>query len=232
MARQRTITAQIGKYLIEIIIIILGISASFALNEWSKKQSNHTDYKKYLESLKIDIQVDSAQMIRDLGSYTNIARGTELILRYDDKNRKDSLLNFALAVGGLDNFIEFLPNNNTFQMLSSTGGFNVFENQELVKEIIQLYQFDYAFIKMIGTEANNEREDFIKPYLFKNIYLEDRETFPNIKTNIPKLINDVVFRNLCYSYGESCWGAVNSYRRAIKRLVKVAAMIEEELKKP
>ena len=231
MPKKKSFLSKITTYLIEIIIIIIGITISFALNEWSKHNGELKDYQKYLENLQQDIKIDSVQMVNDIQSYSRISKGTEVILRYDDKYRKDSLLDFALSVDKLSNYIEFLPNNNTFEMLSSTGGFKVFENKELVKEIIQLYQYDYAFIRMMGGEAQNERRNSLEPYLLQHIYFEDRETFPNIKTDIVRLINDPYFRNLCYSYGNSSWSAINAYRRAMKRLRKVDEMLQEELDK-
>ncbi len=231
MAKKNKLTSKIGRYLIEIVIIIIGITLSFALNEWNQKKSEKEEYFEYLENLKQDIKIDSVQMVNDYKSYISISKGAGLILRYDDRNRKDSLLNFAMAVDGLSNFIEFLPNNNTFQVLSSTGGFNVFENKDLVKEIVQLYKYDYAFIQMMGKEAHKERRDMLEPYLLKNIVYEDRETFPEIKTDIQALINDRLFRNLCYGYGNSSWSAANAYKRAIKRLRIVDQMIDEELER-
>ena len=231
MLGKSSLGKRIGRYLIEVIIIIIGITLSFALNEWNVKRLERADYYEYLENLKQDLKIDSIQMAKDIVSYSGLVKGTGIILRYDDKHRKDSLFNFAISVGNLSNFIEFLPNNNTFRMLSSIGGFKVFENKDLAKEMVQLYQYDYAFIKMQEKEASNERERLLEPYLFENIYFEDRETFPEIKTDVSKLIADPLFRNLCYSYGNSCRNAVSAYNRAIRRLNTVNNMINEELNK-
>ena len=67
------------------------------------------------------------------------------------------------AQDNLLNYVEFLPNDNTFQVLSSTGDFRVFENDSLVSELFQLYDYDYAFIAMLGREANGDRNDLLKP---------------------------------------------------------------------
>lgn len=229
MAKRKSLFTKVGTYLVEILIIIIGITLSFALNEWKEKRSNHEAYYEYLLSLQQDIKVDSLQMATDIRLFKRISSGIDLILRYDDKYRKDSLFHFATAVDQMTTFIDFLPNNNTFQILSSTGGFNVFENKELVSEITQLYQFDFAFIKMMGSEIQNDRRNHLEPYMLKHIVLEDKETFPEIKTDIPRLIKDPLFRNICYNYGGSCWSTINSYRRAMKRLNKIDKMLKEEL---
>ena len=124
----------------------------------------------------------------------------------------------------LNNFIEFLPNNNTFEQLSSTGDFKKFSNKNLVKEIIQLYQYDYAYIRMMGDQAEIDTKNHLKPYFLNNVYFED-------STNIPKILQDRLFRNIILSYQGSSNSAIRSYNRALERLVKVNDMIEKELAK-
>jgi hypothetical protein len=130
---------------------------------------------------------------------------------------QDSIAMLGRAQDNLLNYVEFLPNDNTFQVLSSTGDFRVFENDSLVSELFQLYDYDYAFIAMLGREANGERNDLLKPYLIDNIYFEDKLTFPLVRTDIAAVIGDRKFRNICLDYQESCYGAINGYRRAMDR---------------
>jgi len=229
MSKNKSLFSRVGRYLVEIMIIIIGITLSFAVNEWKEGNANKTDYYEHLVSLQQDLQIDSLQIANDYQSYRNINQGTYTILRSDEKYRKDSLLEFALAVDALSNYVNFLPNNNTFQMLRSTGGFRVFGNKELVKEITQLYQFDFAFIDMMGEEVQTERRNNLEPYLLKSIVMEDKETFPQIKTDISALANDPLFRNLCYTYRGSTWSLMNAHRRAMKQLRKVSKILEEEL---
>ena len=229
----KSLGQKIFTYLIEIIIIILGISISFGLNEWNKQRSDHTEYLKYLENLKEDIHVDSVQMVGDRRSYTRIKDGINSLMGFKAQYLQipDSMGNLASAFVALDNFIEFLPNNNTFEQLSSTGDFNKFRNKELIKEVIQLYQYDYAYIRMMGDQAKDVSRNHLKPYFFNNIYLEDSRTFPKVKTNIPEVIEDRLFRNIILSYQGSADSAIRAYNRALKRLVKVDDMIDKELAK-
>ncbi|MEM7085328.1 MAG: DUF6090 family protein [Bacteroidota bacterium] len=229
MAKQNTFFSNIGKYLIEIVIIIIGISLSFALNDWEKKESAQVDYQDYLQKLQQDIRIDSIQIWNDMRSYKNKIKGVDLIFKYHRGFGRDSIALLGQAQNALSNFIEFLPNDKTFQVLTSTGDFKVFTNDSLVSELFQLYGYDYAFIEMLGREANDKRANYLKPYLIENIYFEDKITFPHVRTDIGKVVSDRTFRNICLDYKESSQGAYLAYQRALERLVRINELISGEL---
>lgn len=232
MSEKPSFLRRVTRYLVEILIIIIGITISFALDDWDKRNTDQEDYKNYLINLQQDIQIDSSQMITDARSYVQKMNAVDLILRFDEKNyNQDTLIALGNGLNRITNFVEFLPNDNTFQMLSSIGGFRVFENQKLSSELIQLYKYDYAFIDMMGRESNDFRKSQLMPYLLENIYFEDQETFPVVQTDIPKVVGDKIFRNICIEYSGTSYSAYNSYRRALKRLIIVDKLIKEELDK-
>ena len=229
MAGKKGLFSRLGTYLTEIVIIIIGITISFAMDDWEKKRSARTDYQNYLVRLQQDIRIDSTQIQDDVGSYARKIKGVDLIFAFRPDMPQDSIALLGRAQDNLLNYVEFLPNDNTFQVLSSTGDFRVFENDSLVSELFQLYDYDYAFIAMLGREANGERNDLLKPYLIDNIYFEDKLTFPLVRTDIAAVIGDRKFRNICLDYKESCYGAINSYRRAMDRMRNINAIIRSEL---
>ncbi len=229
MKRRKNIFSRLGSYFIEILIIIIGISISFALNDWEEKKSAQTDYQNYLKRLQQDIRIDSAQMTNDLNLYRTKIWAVDYIFKYHGGFSQDSIALLGNAQSALTNYVRFLPNDNTFQVLSSTGDFKVFPNDSLVSELFQLYRYDYAFIEMMGQEADAERTQILKPYLIQNIYFEDEITFPVVRTDLPKVLNDRVFRNICLDYKSSSYSAFNSYERALERLVRINDMIKTEL---
>lgn len=229
MALRKNIFSRLGNYFIEIVIIIIGISLSFALSDWEKKKSDQVDYQNYLKRLQQDIRIDSVQMSNDKRLYLNKIKAVDLIFKYHEGFSQDSLILLGEAQNALSNYVQFLPNNNTFQVLSSTGEFKIFRNDSLVSELFHLYRYDYAFIEMMGKEADGARRQRLEPYLIENIYYEDIITFPIVKTDIAMVIRDRTFRNICLDYKQSSYNAFNSYRIALERLARIDRMIEEEL---
>jgi hypothetical protein len=52
MAGKKGLFSRMGTYLTEIVIIIIGITISFAMDDWEKKRSARTDYQNYLVRLQ------------------------------------------------------------------------------------------------------------------------------------------------------------------------------------
>lgn len=229
MTKKKSVFSLLGRYVSETIIIIIGISISFAISDWEKKRSARIAYQDYLQRLQLDIAIDSVQMVNDVRAYRRKIDGVNLVFAFHPGFSQDSIALLGQAQNALLNYVEFLPNDNTFQILSSTGDFNVFTNDSLVSELFRLYRYDYAFISMNGREANHERLNQVKPYLIDNMYYEDELTFPVVRTDIPAIVSDRYFRNICLEYQESCAAAIMPYSRAMQRLVRVNRMIREEL---
>ena len=93
-------------YLVEVIIIILGISISFGLNEWNKQRSDQSDYIKYLENLKQDIRIDSLQMVSDRRTYNRISNGIDYLLAFQPEYLQvpDSMKLLGESFNTLNNF--------------------------------------------------------------------------------------------------------------------------------
>ncbi len=229
MSRKKSVFSLLGRYVSETIIIIIGISISFAISDWEKKRSARTSYQDYLERLQVDMAIDSVQMVNDVAAYRRKIGGVDLVFAYHPGFPQDSVALLGQAQNALLNYVEFLPNDNTFQILSSTGDFNVFTNDSLVSELFRLYRYDYAYIHMNGREANHERLNQVKPYLIDHMYYEDELTFPLVRTDIPAIVSDRYFRNICLEYQESCYAAITPYQQAMGRLIRVNQMIRQEL---
>ena len=222
-------TKRLGRYLAEILVIIIGITLSFALNEWNKSRNDHKAYENHLENLSSDLEIDFKQMKSDSKSVNDIKRNLIYTLKYDPMNR-DSVPKLSGAIDGIMSYINFLPNNNTFRMLNSTGGLGIFKNKELVSELNQLYQYDYAYIEMMEKQKDQVLYSHLMPFLYEEIYFEDALTYPKIRTDIKAFLNNKKFRNICLDYQGACDSHHWSYTRALKRLKKVQEIIKEELK--
>jgi len=225
----KNITKKLGRYLTEILVIIIGITLSFALNEWNKSRNDHKAYKNHLENLTNDLEIDFKQMNSDIASVSRIQKSLMYALKYNPSNR-DSIPRLSEAINETMSYINFLPNNNTYRMLNSTGGLDVFRNKELVSELNKLYQYDYAYIEMMEKHKDKVLYSHLLPLLYEEIYFEDAITYPNIRTDVKSFLNNKKFRNICIDYEGACSSHSWSYTRALKRLEKVQGLIKEELK--
>jgi len=222
-------TKSIGRYLTEIIVIIIGITLSFALNEWNQGRNDHKAYNRHLESLSDDLEIDYKQMSSDMKSTNRIINSLVFALKYDPANT-DSLPKLSGSIKEIMSYTNFLPNNNTFRMLNNTGGLTVFENKELIGELNQLYQYDYAYIEMMEAHKDKVLYGHLMPLLYEEIYFEDAITYPNTRTDVKTFLNNKKFRNICIDYEGACSSHHWAYARALQRLEKVKEMVKQELK--
>ena len=224
----KSTTKRLSRYLTEILVIIIGITLSFALNEWNNNRNEYEAYKNHLENLSSDLEIDFKQMKSDRESVNNIKKNLTYSLKYNPADI-ESIPKLSNAINEIMSYINFLPNNNTFQMLNSTGGLAVFKNKELVSELNQLYQYDYAYIEMMERQKDRVLYEHLMPLLYEEIYFEDALTYPNIRTDVKAFLGNKEFRNICLDYQGACDSHAWSYTRALKRLEKVKKIIEEEL---
>lgn len=59
------------QYIVELIVVIIGISIAFSLENWREHQKEHQITKEYLESLKVDLMLDSLSFKQLIGRINN-----------------------------------------------------------------------------------------------------------------------------------------------------------------
>ena len=144
----------------EIVLVVIGILIALQINNWHK--SNEKDELKsvYLERLINDIKQDTANIafvrseielnqgaIKAL--VTNINKGYDL-------QKIDTLFYNYFERGWI--ILEFVPTTNTYTDLSQTGNMNIFNNPNLIDEVIQYYSW------MTQVEnSNNVNKSWITP---------------------------------------------------------------------
>ncbi len=218
----------LGSIIIEIVIITIGVTISFSLNEWKEARNNKKHYKEYLTQLQYDLAVDSLQIAKDIISYQKKIKGAANLLSHE-KVSKEELPKSGNSIGLLLGRTVFLPNDNTYRILQSTGSFVVFPDKELVKEIVQLYQHDYPFID-IATETVKHCQDFqLSPVLHQKTYFSDYfNNFQEVKTDLKKLLKNNEFQNAIYLFQSAANALVVSYQDALESIRNLQERIKME----
>jgi hypothetical protein len=162
-------------YFIELLVVFIGVTAGFLLNNWREETSELKLEKKYLESFYNDALTDA----EDLDS---------LIFRSQKKAdtmigilRKSALvgesLNEELAKELVREimFIEwFTPVNDTYDDIINSGNLNLISNYQL-KEKISSY---YSFLNQVANVEqyyNKHMDNYGFPMLYKSYHLLNQE---------------------------------------------------------
>ena len=178
---QETLKRKWAEYLLEIIVIIIGILGAFALNNWNEWRKDRQQEKEILIDLKLNLE-SNITLLRGRIEYFNSGQKSSKIILDVINNRlpnHDSLGNhFSRATngyGGADviSYVgyEALRNN----------GFSLIANKSLKDEILQLFENTYRelisidetfklhnsyYIEVLGKLFYQDKEYSLKPYDF------------------------------------------------------------------
>ncbi len=147
-------------FLAELMILIIGISVSFALNEYRQQKREEKQEVQLLESFKANLINDSTILSRGAALMASqIESAQRLILLSQDATFTDST---ALDVVTLLSYIPFNSEDITYQEMKSLGTNHIIQNDTLSKEIIGLYERSYENIhEWTRIDANHVKEKLI-----------------------------------------------------------------------
>lgn len=138
-------SGRFGGLLFELIIIILGISISYGLNEWRIYANDRAEELNILKELKQNL-VDDTTLIRDeLNSVENIIKQCRRLTAIKQAPIPDDSL--GIYFGAIMSYSTISYNDLVYRLLKETGESKLITNRELLKDIISLYDKHYWLIK-------------------------------------------------------------------------------------
>lgn len=155
-------------FLLEILIIIIGITLSLGINNWQQERQKARLEKQYLMNIREELQSDLEELRGD-----QEARETELALF---QQVLSSVQNGRITAGPpvvveaitylLTTFF-FLPNDAHFETLKSTGQLNIIRNRELLTDLQDLYKTRYRVIEENNEDVSQFKDEVVTPHLMK-----------------------------------------------------------------
>ncbi len=130
-----------SRYVIELIVIFVGISASLLVDEWRENGEERSLERKYLESLENALQLDNTSLkyllAENQEKQTHIRLMLSGILAGDAYNQQI----FADGIMATATNVEFIPEDATFQDLKSTGNILVISDYNLRGAMFEYYHY-------------------------------------------------------------------------------------------
>lgn len=162
-ARQKTL-----EYIIEFILVIVGISIAFWLSELAeekKKDKLEIQYlKDILEDLQADVELIDYLTLLNQSKTTELERGVRMFQKNRASINPDSIPQYTRIMGNLN---LFSPNNFTYITLKQSGDFKIIKNHDIRKRLVQLYS-SYESIEFEQVNLTQALDDHFYSEYFNN----------------------------------------------------------------
>ncbi|MGD9899768.1 MAG: DUF6090 family protein [Calditrichaceae bacterium] len=208
-----------SNYVIELFVVIFGVTIAFMLNSWYESNKSRELEKKYLQGFADDMTNDYVELDSIISSgelKINKVNRLLILLKHEPVDSDSVLTIFAeMAM-----FSPFDPNTTTYESIKSSGNLGVISNFYLRSALIRYYQTlnEKKYIDEIFSSYLN---DFIIPFALKNIdFVENQFVSESV-------FRDYKFRNLTIGYIR----LIDQNTQFYKRLYKVNSDVKVLLTK-
>ncbi len=245
---------QIGKYLIEIIIIVIGVLIAFYLTNWGKEVEKRNSEKEIVSQIYFELQDNLVDLKNDIAIHRNSLQSQQNIQHFlDGENINSDSLMMDFYWMSKEEYI--FPNTSAFENLNSTG-MGILRNDSLRNLITIVYNNNFPRIAK-GDNFYPDINEYVKGYLLENfrvnrdpsikytLNLRDslQITFPRnfgngidqiigyIPLNSEKLKTDEEFRFLISEILLFRIYKINYYQLSINNVQKILQLIERQYPK-
>lgn len=158
-------------YLIDLAVVIIGVTAAFMLNSWRERHLERQRERKYLAGFETDIESDLAQL-REIITQESARRDRMASYIASMKAGSETMESSTAVMVDVMTIVRFKPNRTTFTSLmnaghmNSTGDFafrarlvrlqdefdSVAEKEEMLREFVSGFAmpFTYGHMNMMG----------------------------------------------------------------------------------
>jgi hypothetical protein len=178
---------RIGHYVIEALVVFLGVMGAFWLNQFSEDRRDRAVERQYIETLHVDIVTDTSEFADILTSTRiSIERNETLIEQLSKGNRSDSIgveiIHAVLAQSYT------VPSTSTWEALVNTGDLNLISNYELRMQIASLFGI-YDGVVLVGEMLRKYTLETAGPNIFESVNFETGEIVKHGDNRDPLFMN-------------------------------------------
>ena len=202
----------------ELLIVIIGITIAFALNNWATGIKNKKVEKEYLLSIQSDLDKDIEDLDSNIAQLDIRIQYISSLLPYLGNGRPggDTLV---MRLFRYVDPLNFNPSEITIQSMKFSGDLKLIKDIELKNEIIEHYK-TYE-----GVDDQIKRhETFARDFVAK--YFMDHIDFARLRSGLElEFLHDPYFRNMIYSL----YGIFNLEKQAHQSALLSAKQLKSNL---
>lgn len=155
---------RVSKYFLyaigEIILVVIGILIALQINNANEARKARKQEIKYLNNLKIDIQTELINNDTIIAFRDNKAKVGVKILNFNKLETVQDLFEFEGAIQTVFWWTTFIPTNNTYKELLSSGNLNFIKNDSIKNYLLELDK-KYVFIDNAEHHMRSEFDKYL-----------------------------------------------------------------------
>jgi len=158
-------------YIIELLVVFVGVTAGFLLNTWRQENAKLELEQKYLTSFYNDVTFDEKNL--DSLIINSQMKADTLMKILKESGVKDIPLSKELAQKIVREIISiewFSPSNDTYEDIKNSGNLNLIAEFKLKEKISSYYKF-LIEVKNIEQLYKDHMNNYGFPILYKNYHL-------------------------------------------------------------
>ncbi|MFA8434276.1 MAG: DUF6090 family protein [Marinifilaceae bacterium] len=196
--------------LLDLLIVIIGITVAFKLNNWNESRKIINEEKAYASSFYNENRINQEKLVAVLDFSKSTKKDidtlkTILLSKNYSDDRIQSLIGSMMAM------TDFSPITTTMENITASGEFDVITDIELRKNIISTYNSFKTTTthEILVSEYVNQ---YITPFFFQNIRFSD---FSSLHTDFTK---DPMLENIVFGYDILLSQLISGYKENLEKL--------------
>ncbi|MCB0488842.1 MAG: DUF6090 family protein [Cyclobacteriaceae bacterium] len=206
-------------HLINFIVVVVGVTLAFYLSNRKASSDQRALELSSLRSIVSDLASDIAILTESTDTLQVMKDQLQQTVNTIMSGK--TLENPSQSIGVLYVQLPFIPNDNTYQSLVTSGKLDVIENFEMRKQITDLYHNHYQTIKIIDELSSAQKNTLVFPYLMNLNPLDMK----SVDVKEPAFINANLF-SLYYLTQK-----LEYDKQALEKAIKLKESIEQKISK-
>ena len=208
------------KLFFELIVVFLGVTAGFLLNNWQLEKQDERLEEKYLNSFLEDVNAnisDLESLIESDSVWLSLARPKLMEIKAGTITLDSATSTLRMIV----NISKSGLQSGTYENITNSGSLNIIGDYNLRKQIVD-YHDAISGVGFIEDYFYQYFGDFVMPFIFSNFSVL-RGQFSN-----PRIIKDIQFQNVIAGY----YSMIQQRKKAYEGLLEKSYQLQKSLEPP
>jgi hypothetical protein len=222
--------SQWPKYLVDVLVIIIGITLSFTFDSFKEEYNRRATEKAYIKALLGDVISDIHELKRVIAASENVVEKANWLLSMTDKPKEINREQFATAVKEVMDRTNFISKDATFSDLTSSGNMLLLEDINLKATLFEYHRL-YESVRAVEIAERETANINIAPYLMKNFSIKGlkkggKTTIVHQGVNLDQLLGDNDFSNIISVRWVDRSELLDDYRLELTMAEKIKAQLD------